>query len=324
MNQSRLPSALLLLAILIFPAWALVAQTKDPPRVRAKTPPLEPAKGTFFDDVFAEGVIGERPNLSNVAKTPGGGNTPVASTGGGETAPSGDGFAWSKIISPTTLEDEVKASKLILEQEVSTPSQIAGSGYKGTRKQMSVLAMMFAIIGEYDGDVRWKKDGPAAREVFSRTAANSKVGTVQVFNEAKQRKIDLEDLLNGSGIKNPVADVETKATWNKVTDRSPLMQRLEVSHLTRMQPWIGNKGEFSDHSEEMFHEAQLVAAFAEILLKEGMEDADDTDYADYAKRMRQAALDIVDAVKTNNYDKARTAVGEIDKSCTECHQSYRA
>jgi cytochrome c556 len=55
-----------------------------------------------------------------------------------------------------------------------------------------------------------------------------------------------------------------------------------------------------------------------------MEDADDTDYADYAKRMRQAALDIVDAVKTNNYDKARTAVGEIDKSCTECHQSYRA
>ena len=33
-----------------------------------------------------------------------------------------------------------------------------------------------------------------------------------------------------------------------------------------------------------------------------MEDADDADYANFAKRMRQAALDVVDAVKTNNYD----------------------
>ena len=322
MTKSRFFWGILFLALIGVPTWTVWAQRKSPPRVRAKTPSLEPAKGTFFDDVFAEGVIGERPNLSHVAKSSGGG-APMGSGTTGD-APTGGVFAWSKLISASTLEDEVKHSKLILDQEVGTPSQFAGSGYKAARKEMSVLAMMFGIIGEYDGDVRWKKDGPAARDVFGRTAANCKVGTIQVFNEAKQRKIDLEDLLNGSSLKGRTGESEAKATWNQVIDRAPLMQRLEINQQAKMQPWIGNKGEFADHSEEMYHEAQLTAAFAEILLKEGMEDADDADYADFAKRMRQAALDIVDAVKTNNYEKARAAVGEIDKSCTECHQSYRA
>ncbi len=324
MAKSRFFRGLVLLILFGVPTYAVWAQRKAPPRARAETPALAPAPGTFFEDVFTEGVIGERPNLTNVAKSSGSGGGPPAGAEAGGEAPTGGVFAWSKLISASTLEDEVKHSKLILEQEVGTPSQFAGSGYPAARKQMSVLAMMFGIIGEYDGDVRWKKDGPAARDVFGRTAANCKVGTIQVFNEAKQRKIDLEDLLNGSGLKGRTVESEAKANWKQVTDRAPLMQRLEICQQQKMQPWIGSKGEFADHSEELYHEAQLVAAFSEILLKEGMEDADDADYANFAKRMRQAALDVVDAVKTNNYDKARAAVGEIDKSCTECHQDYRA
>ena len=102
------------------------------------------------------------------------------------------------------------------------------------------------------------------------------------------------------------------------------MERLKHAHQERMQPWMANKGEFSDHSEEMLHEAQLVVAFAEVLMKEGMEDADDDDYKAFCQRMQKAAQEIVDSVKSNNYEKARAAIGEIDKSCTECHQSYRA
>ena len=74
----------------------------------------------------------------------------------------------------------------------------------------------------------------------------------------------------------------------------------------------------------MLHQAEIVAVLSEILLKEGMEDADDEDYAGYAQRMKKAALEIVDAVKLNNDEAARKAAGEISKACAECHEGYRA
>lgn len=322
MRRSSVASLLLLL--LAVPALSLIAQTKGKPRIRAQVPKTFPnSEGIFFNDVFQEGIVGTRPDLSKaVANTAGGTTTPVPMGGGNDAPAAAGGFAWSKLISPTSLEDEIKASKKVVDEEVSTPAKFAGNGYKVARKQFSVVAMMFAIIAEYDGEVRWKADAPAARDVFARTASNCKVGTIQVFNEAKQRRTDIEDLLSGSGLKN--REGEAKATWNTVTDRAPLMQRLEVSCQERMQPWLANKGEFSDHSEEMLHEAQLTAVFAEILMKEGMEDADDDDYKAFAQRMLKSSLDIVDAVKSNNYDKASAAMGEINKSCTECHQAYRS
>ena len=71
------------------------------------------------------------------------------------------------------------------------------------------------------------------------------------------------------------------------------------------------------------HDAEIVAFLSEILVKEGMEDADDEDYASYAERMKKASRDIVDAVKLSNHEAARKAVGEISKACTECHEGYR-
>ena len=322
----RSSARLLLLALLMIPTlsvWGQNPSNKGKPRVRAQAPKTFPgSEGVVFNDVFKEGVVGARPDLGKVVT---GGNPAVPSTvpAGSNDAPStGGGFAWSKLILPTTIEDEIKASKKVVDEEVSTPAKFAGNGYKVARKQFSVVAIMFAIIGEYDGEVRWKADGPAARDVFARTASNCKVGTIQVFNEAKQRKADIEDLLGGSGLKN--REGEVKATWTQVTDRAPLMQRLEVACQERMQPWMANKGEFKDHSEEMLHEAQLTAVFAEVLMKDGMEDADDNDYKAFAQRMQKASLDIADAIKTNNYDKASAAMGEINKSCTECHQGYRS
>ena len=317
--------AVAFLAAVLAPTLFVWAQTKSTgrPKPRAALPKWDKASsGDFFADVFKEGVVGTRPDFGKVAATPGTGGKPTPMAGDDTPPPAGGVFAWSQFISSSTVEDEIKSSKKIIDEEVSTPAKFAGNGYKTARKQFSVLAIMFAIIREYDGEIRWKADGPAARDVFGRTASNCKVGTIQVYNEAKLRKTELEDLLNGSGLKDRQG--EAKAVWTAVTDRSPLMQRLEICHQQRMQPWIGNKGEFKDHSEEMVHEAQLVAAFAEVLKKDGMEDGDDADYAAFCNRMSKAALDIVDAAKRDDYDKARAAVGEIDKCCTDCHQAYRS
>jgi cytochrome c556 len=307
-------------------AWA---QTKAPKTVRRAQPPkFDKPNSNFFADAFKEGLAGERPATlgqpgTAIARNVPGGNTNVvpsapANTGGVE------GSGWAAIISASTLEDIVKSMKLQVDTGVTTPSDFAGKGYKAARRDFSVLAMTFGIIGEYDGDVRWKKDAPVARDAFKQTAANAKVGTTGVFNEAKKRKEELQDLVGGSNpFEGKSADAKI-ANWKEVCDRSPLMQHLENVWEPRLKPALSDKGQFNANLEKVTQDAEVFAAIAAVLAKEGMEDADTEEYKALCLKLQKAAREIADACKSKNFDQASKAATEIGKSCTECHENYRA
>jgi cytochrome c556 len=183
--------------------------------------------------------------------------------------------------------------------------------------------MLFAIAGDYDADVRFKKDAPAARDVFARTAANSKVGTQQVFNEAKLRKQELSDMVGGT---SPFAgkDAERKPTWNTVCDRSPLMQHLESIYEPRLKPAMASESQFKSKSDEIMQDAEMIAAIGQVMMQNGMEDADADDYKAFCNRLVKAGKDIVDGVKLKNFQAASAGSAEIGKVCTECHENYRS
>ena len=101
------------------------------------------------------------------------------------------------------------------------------------------------------------------------------------------------------------------------------MTRLQEAAEENLQRWTASASEFEKHLQELPHEAELVAAFAIILGKDGMEDADDDEYMGYAKAMQNAALSLVDAVKLKNQSAASKAVGQIRKACGECHSTYQ-
>lgn len=310
--------ALLLAALLamIAQAWVFAQPRRRSERARPPKFTDRDVQGVFFADIFSEGFQGPRPeNLSKPAAAA----APMTSVPQGAPAPSGDG--WSQVISSTTIEDEIKAIKLQVDSDVMTEQQFISRGYEPSRRHFGVLAMLFGVIAEYDGDVRFKEQAPAARDVFARSSANCKVGTTQSFNEAKKRKADLQELLSGGAA--PAAQAEPNPTWGQIADREPLMERLEIAQQTNLQPWIGSEAEFKSHLEEAVHEAELVAAIAEVLRRPGMTDAEDETYAGFSKTMHQAALDIVQAVKTSNYEQARKAVGVIDQACSQCHETYR-
>lgn len=309
------------------PFWAIGQSKGNRPQPRAELPKYKPSdiKGVFFDDIFdGKTLVGERP--ANLAAAPAGGggkassggSAPAAVAGGG-----GGGGAWAKLIDANIIEDEIKATKQLVDMTVTTPTDFAGKGYKEARRNFTVVAMLFGVITEYDGDVRWKSDAPAARDQFARTAANAKVGTQQVYNEAKLRKQDLEDILGGGGLANKTA-AEGKVTWNQICDRSPLMQRLEQAIEPRIQQWTANKTEFNSKKAEILHEAQVVAVIGQVMLQEGMPDADGDEYKVFCDALRKGAMDVVDAVKLGDDEKARQAVGAINKSCTDCHENYRS
>lgn len=306
-------------------AWA---QTKAPKTVRRAEPPkFDKPNPNFFADAFKDGLTGDRPgNLGQpgtaVVNNPGTGNT-----GGSTTAPASTGgiagSGWAAIISASTLEDQIKSLKLQVDTGVTTPSDFAGKGYKLARRDFSMLAMTFAIIGEYDSDVRWKANAAAARDEFARTAANSKVGTTGVFNEAKKRKEELQDLISGS---NPFEGktAEAKASWKDVCNRSPLMQHLENVWEPRLKQFCSDKGQFMANLEKAQQDAEVFAAIGAVLAKEGMEDADAKEYTDLCNKLLNGAKEIAEACKSKNFDAAAKASVEIGKSCVECHENYRS
>lgn len=319
-----------LIAVLLIPSLALWAQQAAVKTKKRAAPPKfnsTETKRVFFDNIFAGDVLnGERPSSFGTAVATSGRPVtggPAAVAVASPAAGGGGGGGWAKIITSSAIEVEIKATKKLVDQDISTPTDFAGKGYKVARRDFSVLALMFGIISEYDGEVRFKNDAPAAREVFARTAANAKVGTSQVFNEAKQRKQDLTDLLGGQGI-NTKENVDPKPTWANVAWRTPLMQRLEMGMEPRVQQWTADKNSFKANKEQIAHEAQVIAAIAQALMKEGMEDADAGEYKAFCERMLKAANDTVDAVKLDNDDGARQAVSAINKVCTECHENYRS
>lgn len=318
MLKQMLVGLAVFLAIAVPGVWA---QTKGPKVIRRAQPPKFSADRTFFGDAFQEGLVGERPANLGQAPAMAAGSSPAA----GSASPAGGGGTgtWASLISSGTIEDEIKATKLLVDQGVTTPSDFAGKGYKLARREFSILAMLFAIINEYDGDVRWKNDAAIARDTFARTAANAKVGTVQVFNEAKQRKSELQELLGGSSPFTEKA-VDPKNNWGAICDRAPLMQYLEKVWEPEMKPLLSDKAQFTANADKLAHSAEMFAAIGDVLAKDGMMDADSDEYKELCFKLRDAAKEIAEAARSKNFDAASKASSEVGKSCTECHENYRS
>jgi hypothetical protein len=321
MSAYRLAVVAYLTLVFVISATFVVAQTKSKGPIRRAQPPKFSKADPFFDDAFASALQGDRPaDLGKgVAKSSGGnsGTKPSEGTGGSDNAGSG----WAAIISSTALEDEIKAQKLMADANVTTPSDFAGNGYKNARRDFTVAAMVFGIIAEYDGEVRWKKEAPTGRDVFARTAANAKVGTQGVYNEAKLRKTELGDLIGGQSF--PLRDAEPKAKWGELINRTPLMQRLDASRDAKIKAWTASGGEFNGNLDKLNQEAQIFAAIGAVLQKDGLESADDAEYRKFAQMLLTGGKELAAACKEKNLDAAAKGANLIVNSCEKCHEAYR-
>ncbi len=292
-------------------------QKKREPRkvTRVKRPQFteQDWDGIYFKDLFKEGLVGERPTpQTGPATTP----SQVADS---ETQPD-QTFAWSKQISGSTLEDEVKALQQRIAKDVTTPLKFK-SEYAKAHQSFSILSMVFGIIREYDSDVRWKKYAPAAQASFQKAAANSRVGTSQAFQSCKTRSEDLQGMIRGesfAGTEKPAEQLD----WSLVVDRNPIMYRLETSRV-RLKEMTSNEAQFTKEISNLFHESQMVAAMAQTILRENMPEADEDSYIEYAQQMSKAANQAAKACQTQNFEEVSKAVNLMNQSCSNCHDDWK-
>lgn len=318
---------------LVLTAMADVAISQNPSRpIRAKPPQFGQAdfEGCFFQNVesalvgdFPTFDSGNGPNGDGKEATVGSSQTasvPMDSSSLSQTTGSQTLGAWKSLISAGSIEDLIKESKLRLDKTVTTPSAFASGGFQEARKEFSLLSLLFAIIENYPEEVRWKSSASSARLAMNRVAANTKIGSRQVFDEAKKRLQDLDALMNGVSFPSePSAEV----VWENLIDLVPLMQVLANAYEQHVQQYSANDIQFAKHRDELRRNAELIAVLMATASMENMPNASDEQFVQIADELTRHARQLVDAVDKGDPLAARLASGNIGQKCQECHASFR-
>lgn len=287
---------------------------------RAPVPKVDPEKmkEIFFVDIN-DAFRGEAPTLSSVRASTATSATAAAAPAASKPTLTGNDV-WPSLVSPQSLEDEIKRVKLHFDSVVTTPGAFNSGGYLEARLDLTVLASLFAVINEYSGDVRWKDQAAAARDLISRTAFNCKAGSTQVYNEAKLRKGDLQDLVAGSGLSSK--DAEEDTDWSSIADRSPLMEYAELL-IEALEDGARDEGTIKKEKDLVKRNSELLALLGEILVQEGMDESDDEDYAALSRDMANDAKNATAALGRGDFEAVRLGVSKIRQKCDACHEQYR-
>jgi hypothetical protein len=233
---------------------------------------------------------------------------------------------WSTVIAPSTVADEVKSIKIRMDQEVRSPSSLAGERAQVVRRDFTTLAMLFAIVSEYDGEIRFRGSAKVARDRFAAAAAAmsniDRIGIAAAFREVEARRQDLQDLLSGSDLAAD-SSVDAATDWAQLAERPSLMQRLETGVQERLTAWTRDADACRGNAEGIVHEGELAAAIAVAVTQPGVADSDDREYAALAAEMGAAARDVAAAVRAGEPENAQPPVARLRDSCTRCHELYR-
>ena len=329
-------TAAAIVAVMMAQQWVSADDAGNAPRKRGSLPPGSGTTGcsTPSFPTPRRRSTERGPTLALAARA----RSPVlrrealqASSGGGRAATRptprpADLGAWSKLISADALQDEIKSYQAPVKNDVKSASDFKGNLFKHARDDFSMLALAFAVILEYDGDVRWKSPGgwPPATCRSAGPASTAKWPPDQSFNEAKSRADEPgRPWSAATRFKLPPAPIR-KSLWAKaVANRPPLMHRLEAAQ-NRLGPWTSNPNDFAKNLEQIDHEAQIVAIIAEAIQRDGYEFTDDNSYKGFAREMQKQALAVSAGARSKNADQARMAVGGIGKACSNCHGGFRS
>lgn len=305
------------------------AEEKLKPVRRARRPILDPQnwQGTYFENLFEQGLVGDPPDPNQIAreaaKT---GNTIPSNTAMNREDPApelnqqSDGeVTWDSLIPNDVLETEIKRLQIGLDTELTTPVKFQ-SDFKSVRDTFNLLSMWMAVIQQYSGEVRWKKDSGSAQRTFERTAANCRVASEQAFQNAVSTRELLRELVRGGSF--PETPSEEDFAWSRAVDRNVIMRKLELA-IGALKQNTGSKGTFEAGIEDVSHDAALIAAMGRILAEPDMDESSEEDYVKFAGMMQAAALEAFQGVKLNNYEAVSSAVNKIERSCNDCHADWR-
>ena len=322
MKKFLIPFCTVFIAAQISIAAIPVFQEKESPnRKRVKRPAFDKSDSVYFKNLFSEGLIGDRPARGTGRKIAKSTNVQNPNTENASTGNSAVASGWEKLVSAEDLQSELKNLSISLSQVVSSPGKFKSGGNREVRQIASMIAVMFGVIAEYKGEVKWKGFAKEARDAFAQCAQSSSTTSTQAFQQAKNRKEDLQQILGGGPFEAPIK-ANPDFEWSSVADVSELMKRLKTSYREKIKPWVSSEADYRKNNRDLMREAAIVAVIAEVLKKESMENADNDDYVEFSNSLRDGALMILNSKTTMDQSMATKGAGMMDQSCQACHGEY--
>ncbi len=314
----RIVVSALAAAVLSAPWLAAFARQNGTIPARARPPRWTTGDlDVFFPDARQQ-LVGERPvpGAPSVAASPPLGSGPQTTPETPAGAPS-----WSALISADVLEDEVKAINLRLSTSLASASDFKAGGFKQCRDDFYQLAVMFKVAGLFDGRVRWKDDGAALSELFLMASYQSREATDEAYVVARRRQEDLNLVIRGEQLQTaPPAQPPPRKF---LADIKPLMRRMETAYRDRIQPPLSGEAEFDESTDQVQHEAQILAVMSREIARDVFDHFDEEFYQEHVAALRTASRELSDAAARRDFHRASTAGASIGRSCANCHADYR-
>jgi len=248
-------------------------------------------------------------------KTPEGG--PAGASGS-----SGGAVEWAKLISPTSIEALIPAAVADTTDEIKNLGLFSARGFKKAQVNETVLAVLFHVVNEYPGNVKWKNQASGLRDLTAEAAMLAANKDQPALDASKKALDQVGQLLKNANLKVEPGEAGVSVA-EKIADFSNVMKRMEECHRLKLYLWTGNEGELKKHEKEAVEEAELLATLGQVILDGSYPLATERDYMEYATALRDAAKDIAAGVRSNNFDQARKGSVAINKACDQCHGAYR-
>ncbi len=298
---------------LVFLTVLLLCQAiqAEPPRAR---PPefTDEDRAPFFENAF-DALVGERPAPSKRSASEAIAAKPASD------APAT--VAWADLISADALETEIKRQASALAKATRSASAYKAGGYRGAADSLGMLATLFAVTAEHGGQPRWRDTAAELRTYLAAAYEAADDNTDKAHQAAATAAGDLTDLVRGG---RPNVPPPTDAVdWSGLASRSALMRRMESAEQERLGQWVASERSLRRNAEDSRHEAEVLAALAEAILRPEADDFDDPDYQAFARQLREASVDLAAAADSEDHAAATRAMTAVSRSCVDCHADYR-
>lgn len=226
---------------------------------------------------------------------------------------------WGPLIPGPVLEDEIK--RLIGEARTETvaPGRFKSRGYRTVQRDFAMLGALFAVVADYQGDVRWKDQAPALRDRCVKAAEACAEGTDASFETASNEVAMLVDLLNATRLTLPNAPSERP--WAEVIDTGQIMKRLGTAANQRLQPWSASDAELAANQYDALLEASVLATLGHILKDPSY--LDDAEWQKFSDELETAGKQAATAAQQGDAVGFKQHVAAALKSCENCHGKFR-
>ena len=303
----RLFIACCLFHLFSFAILQVRAEEAVPRRARAPEWPPE-VINTFFIDARKH-LVGPRPQKESKVRQPVAADQEAADTAGDEP--------WSTLVYADTLTSEVKSIHNRLTLQLPGASRFKSGGNIECRREFSLLATLFEVIGQFDEQMHWQEEAAGMKAVCAQAAAACEIANDESFALAAEAHALLADLLRGQS-------PDTRASGSvAAVERGQLMQRMERAIEENISPKLASLREFRRRKSQVAHESQLLALLARIIRHPEYDFADDEGFLDLARELGHASRELTEACEASDYEGARQAAGRVTRSCSDCHEGYR-